>query len=258
MMHLSVCMATYNGAAFVFDQLSSIVSQLEAGDQIIIVDDCSTDNTLAEVDRAIGTAPHLGRNSVVILHNAENRGHVASFERAIGAATNDIVVLADQDDVWLAGYSNKIRAAFETDDSLGLLVARPVFCDEDLNRLAHANARYRHPHIGGALGVLTFILNRAMPIGCTMSLRRTELAYLSPFPDRLLAHDHWIFAMATLRRRMQPLNDESVYYRRHAGVVTHRLSPTQRVRSRVHLAWLLLHRLPRSDRPVDLYPAPQQ
>ena len=43
---ISVCIATYNGEAFIHAQLESILSQLHDDDEIIISDDGSTDNTL--------------------------------------------------------------------------------------------------------------------------------------------------------------------------------------------------------------------
>jgi glycosyltransferase involved in cell wall biosynthesis len=43
---ISVCLSTYNGSKHICDQISSILVQLEPNDEIIISDDCSTDNTL--------------------------------------------------------------------------------------------------------------------------------------------------------------------------------------------------------------------
>jgi len=46
---LSVCMATYNGAQTVARQLNSILPQLGAQDEVVIVDDRSTDDTVAVI-----------------------------------------------------------------------------------------------------------------------------------------------------------------------------------------------------------------
>ena len=43
---ISVCLATYNGAATLHQQLSSILAQLSPDDEVIISDDGSTDGTL--------------------------------------------------------------------------------------------------------------------------------------------------------------------------------------------------------------------
>ncbi|CEG95340.1 glycosyltransferase [Propionibacterium freudenreichii] len=48
---VSVCMATYNGAAFVTEQIASILPQLAAGDELVIVDDASRDDTVEVISR---------------------------------------------------------------------------------------------------------------------------------------------------------------------------------------------------------------
>ena len=46
MNRISVCMATYNGADFILEQVNSILSELKTNDELIIVDDCSSDSTV--------------------------------------------------------------------------------------------------------------------------------------------------------------------------------------------------------------------
>ena len=48
---ISVCIATYNGAKYIKEQLESILYQLSCDDEIIISDDCSTDNTLDIIEK---------------------------------------------------------------------------------------------------------------------------------------------------------------------------------------------------------------
>ena len=54
---VSVCMAAYNGGAFVEQQLQSILAQLKPQDEVVIVDDCSTDDTLKRIAQ-IGDATY--------------------------------------------------------------------------------------------------------------------------------------------------------------------------------------------------------
>lgn len=239
---ISVCMATYNGAEFVAEQLESILNQLNDCDELVIVDDGSTDNTLREL-RRIAAEAHC---RVLVERSDHNSGHVHTFERALHAARNDLVVLADQDDVWLPGYVDRIRTVFNEDVETGLIVSRPVFCDENLVPIAAKNERYRHPKFNGPIGVAAFLLNRSMPIGCTMSIRRADLGYVLPFPAGLLAHDHWLFAMATLRGRMRPLDEPALLYRRHPRAVTHKRNLSKAFASRAALIGQVVQRLAHS------------
>lgn len=44
-MKLSIVLSTYNGGAYITEQLDSILNQTRKADEVLIFDDCSTDNT---------------------------------------------------------------------------------------------------------------------------------------------------------------------------------------------------------------------
>ena len=54
---ISVCIATFNGATFISEQIESILPQLKDGDEIIISDDASSDDTLSIVRTIARTSP---------------------------------------------------------------------------------------------------------------------------------------------------------------------------------------------------------
>ena len=104
MKKISVCMAVYNGEKYIREQIASILGQLAPGDELIISDDGSSDGTLDEA-RAFGDA------RIRLLANQLDRGYSGNFENAIRHAGGDIIFLSDQDDVWLPGRVEKMRAA---------------------------------------------------------------------------------------------------------------------------------------------------
>jgi len=69
MRKISVCMATYNGARFIDEQISSVLAQLNPTDELIISDDGSTDDTLKKI-RAWNDP------RIVVLANSGKRGAV--------------------------------------------------------------------------------------------------------------------------------------------------------------------------------------
>jgi len=79
-------MATYNGSAFVIRQLDSILRQLSANDEIIIVDDGSTDQTKALIEG-------LHDSRICLYVNQTNIGPIKSFERALTLAKGEIIFL---------------------------------------------------------------------------------------------------------------------------------------------------------------------
>jgi GT2 family glycosyltransferase len=70
---VSVCMAAYNGGRFIQEQLDSIFPQLAADDEVVIVDDCSTDDTIARIQ-------NCRDERIRLLVHEKNQGVVATFE----------------------------------------------------------------------------------------------------------------------------------------------------------------------------------
>lgn len=95
---VSVVIPVHDGAAFIDMALMSVADQIRQPDEVVIVDDLSTDDTVTRVQRWANRLP------VRLLVNAENVGCGVSRSRAIDAATSDIVAPLDADDVWLPDH----------------------------------------------------------------------------------------------------------------------------------------------------------
>lgn len=91
---LSIVLATYNGSRFLREQLDSIYAQTVQADEVLAVDDCSTDDTVAILEEY---HQRYGLKYVVNEHNLRVN---ANFEKGIRMATGDYISLCDQDDVW--------------------------------------------------------------------------------------------------------------------------------------------------------------
>lgn len=102
-MKVSIAMATYNGARWIEEQLDSFAQQETRPDELVVCDDCSSDETIAIVERFSRTANF----EVRIVSNESNSGHIKSFLRAMECCRGDLIFLSDQDDVW---HRSKIRS----------------------------------------------------------------------------------------------------------------------------------------------------
>lgn len=94
---VSVVLATYNGARFIRQQLDSIRRQSRPPDEVVIIDDCSTDGTPAAVEEFIRSHRQVGWH---LTRSAENVGYRRNFYRGVRASRGDVVFLCDQDDIW--------------------------------------------------------------------------------------------------------------------------------------------------------------
>jgi glycosyltransferase involved in cell wall biosynthesis len=95
-MKISVAFIVYNGANYMRPQLDSILAQTHKIDEIIVVEDGSTDNTL----EILNNYSKENSDLFFITHNKVNIGSYKSIEKAIKACTGDIIILADHDDYW--------------------------------------------------------------------------------------------------------------------------------------------------------------
>ena len=80
---ISVCIATYNGALYIKEQLNSILPQLSDNDEIIISDDHSTDDTL-QIIRSIND------KRIKIFINQGEKGYTPNFENALQKALGEM------------------------------------------------------------------------------------------------------------------------------------------------------------------------
>ena len=90
---ISVCIASYNGARYIREQIESIVAQLDDNDEIIVCDDHSTDDTVAIVKS-------LPYQQIRLVENEKNLGYTGNFEHCIALARGEYIFLCDQDDIW--------------------------------------------------------------------------------------------------------------------------------------------------------------
>ena len=91
---VSIIMPSYNTARFIGESIKSVVAQTYIFWELIIVDDCSTDNT----DEIIGE--YLGDNRIKYFKNKNNSGAAVSRNRALREAKGRWIAFLDSDDLW--------------------------------------------------------------------------------------------------------------------------------------------------------------
>ena len=248
---VSVAMATYNGAAYVDEQIASILAQLGPLDELVVVDDASTDDTPAVV-RSL--ADDRVRLTVVPV----NRGYVATFEQALLACRHDLLLLADQDDVWPDGRVDALVAALDGADVVAGNVAllgsgRPLRSPFGGDCwMLHVDDSTHH-----ARNVIGVLAGMRPYYGCAMGLRRAALDIALPFPSFLVeSHDLWLALVGNLRRSTAHVADVVVLRRVHEfnetpdrprGVLPALRSRMMLVRSLVEIA----RRLHGRERPLS-------
>lgn len=108
-MKTSVVLSAYNGEKFILEQLESIRLQTVSVDEVIILDDCSTDNT-AKICQSF-----IDKHNLFHWHfevNAQNKGFVQNFYDGFKKATGEIIFICDQDDIWQPNKVERMKYFF--------------------------------------------------------------------------------------------------------------------------------------------------
>lgn len=227
-------MAAYNGIRYLDVQLGSIVRTLGPADELVVIDDGSTDGTWERLCEAAAQDPRIR-----VHRNEANAGVRATFERALRLARHDVVFLADQDDAWEPAKRDAVVRAFLDDPHCVLVVTDAVVVDGDDRVLLPSFMASRGGFAGGFLD--TLYCNRYL--GCAMAVRRRLLDAALPIPRLAPMHDMWLGVTASRVGRVRYLPSPLLRYRRHDANATplkHRtLVPMVVARLRLLTAWLI-------------------
>ena len=209
---ISIAMCTCNGARFVREQLQSIATQSTLPDEVLICDDASSDQTREMVEQFAAHSPVPVR----LLRNSTALGCTRNFERAIRLCAGEIIVLADQDDVWKPEKLAVMAEVFAANPGAGY-----VFSDAEM---VNENGRPLGFSLWDTVGFkprsfipsrqVAMLLQRNRVTGAAMAFRSALRAILLPIPPAW-GHDHWLALLGSIFTFGVPIPLQLFLYRRH-------------------------------------------
>lgn len=200
---VSVCVATFNGALYLEEQLRSILSS-QSVNQVVVSDDGSVDGTkdiVLNID-----------DPRVTYIEGPKLGLIRNFEHALQFCKGDVVFLSDQDDLWLPHKVNRMLEALVDAD---LVVSDCIVVDEKLTTLNPSFFKLRSSGPG-----LLKNLYKCTYLGCCIGFKKHVLDMALPFPRNLPMHDWWLGLIAELVGNVAFIDDKLVLYRRHGKNVS--------------------------------------
>ena len=178
-LRLSVLISCYNCGQYIEQAVGSILDQERQVDEIIIVDDGSTDDTPTYLQAAKALDPR------VVVERTENRGQLAAMLRGIELATGDIVFFMDADDLYKPEHTRVFMELFER-------LPHVDYCYGDYEEFGDRQGVYRtsphgRDHDHGRTSLLSkYSLRTYGSVTSVAAVRRALLLPLLRFPD------HWI------------------------------------------------------------------
>jgi len=196
-------MATYNGEKYIEEQLNSILPQLLDEDEVIISDDHSSDRTLEIIS-------NLQDGRIKVVQPVVSKGPIFNFEHALHYASREVIVLSDQDDVWLPNRLAWIREYFRDSRSrYDLLTLDSRAVDQHLQVIEPSVFAF----LNAGPGLIKNIYKNTY-IGCHMAFKRELLEVALPFPKHISMHDVWLGLVSEVVGRVHFLAKPSMLFRR--------------------------------------------
>lgn len=201
-MKVSIAMATYNGAQYIKEQLESFLLQSRLPDELIITDDCSTDDTVEIIREFAIDAPFPINLSV----NEKNLGYAGNFNAALQKTTGDLIFLSDQDDVWFPDKLEYIAKLAEENLEFLVFMNNAALTDGLLNEVGLTK-----------LGQIKSagMTEKSFVMGCCCAIRRELLDICMPIPSTFNAHDNWIIGFSDGLKAKKVDDKVLQFYRRH-------------------------------------------
>lgn len=112
-MRISVVIPAYNAADTIKETLDSVGSQTRLADEVIVVDDGSTDDTAAVVS---ADYPDIK------LVQTKNSGAAAALNKGISRCQGDLIAFLDADDIWMPGKLEAQEAALSSNEAAHLVM----------------------------------------------------------------------------------------------------------------------------------------
>ncbi|MDQ0968500.1 glycosyltransferase involved in cell wall biosynthesis [Flavobacterium sp. W4I14] len=200
---VSIALCTYNGEKYLAKQLDSIFTQTYPNLEVIVVDDCSTDNTL----NILSAYQKLNSNLQLIL-NDQNLGFNQNFKKALSLCTADYIAIADQDDIWL---NDKISQSIQHIGDNVMLYHDSEYIDENGQSLRKSTSSH-HRFVSGKCAQNLIYYNCISGHAC---LIKRDLLKLTPPFDHSLYYDWWLAYTAACTGKINFITDKLVKHRKH-------------------------------------------
>ena len=217
---VSIVLPTYNGARYIRESLDSVLSQTFQAWELIIVDDCSTDETLQIAEE------YAKKDSrVQVMHNAENQRLPESLNVGFRTAKGKYLTWTSDDNIYLPMAIEKMVEGLDKHADCPMVCADMYYIDENGNIAGKAVEFDEY-----------YMLSKDL-VGACFLYRRTALEVVGEYDSSKVYvedYDYWLRISKCMGRIMR-IPHILYKYRRHGGSLT--ATQIREVRKQAVLLW---------------------
>lgn len=200
---VTVIMPNYNGRRFVEQAIDSVIAQSYRNFELIVIDDCSTDDSLHLIQKKAAEDDRIR-----IVRLKQNSGVANARNAGIKEARGEYIALLDNDDLWVADkLERQLKIAKKGADI--------VYCSYDF--IDEKNQQIKKPFLVPPETNFHKMLSSNV-IGCSTCFIKTELMQGHPFRSEFY-HEDYVLWMELLRICPTAYGDQNVlmHYRQVSG-----------------------------------------
>ena len=202
---VSIIMPSYNTAKFISETIESVLAQTYPNWELIIVDDCSTDDTDAVV------CPYLVDDRIRYIKNEKNRGAAVSRNRALREAKGKWVAFLDSDDLWFPEKLEK-QISFMKKNDYHFSYTNYIEIDENAN----PNGR----SVTGPKKVTRHGMYNYCWMGCLTVMYDVETVGVIQIADIKKNNDYAMWLKACKKADCYLLDEVLAKYRKRSGSIS--------------------------------------
>jgi glycosyltransferase involved in cell wall biosynthesis len=230
---VTAAITTYNRAPYLPGALESVFAQTRTPDEVLVVDDGSTDDT---------TDVLAGYGDRIRVVRQENAGRSGARNTAVGEARGGFISFLDSDDRWTPTKLEREVPVLEGDAGVGLVHGHVEVIGADGETLADETARHRDLFSAAHRNGVTYA-GYAFDCRCfssAVTLRDEAVRSVGFYDTALLLDDYDLYLRLALDSRIVFLEGAPMaLYRHHAGqMTTYEMTMGQIQTARKHLALL--------------------
>ena len=209
---VSVIMACHNSSAYLDEAVSSVLSQTLSDLELILIDDCSTDNTLE-----IATRYQALDDRVSIISLPLNSGPATARNAGIRAARGEWLGILDSDDVAMPSRFEEQMGLAKNGQDLVIIGSSSIFID----RKGHTIKEHKYPTDHEVL-VKKLYSQQAFPPHSSMVYRKDVVKKLTGFNSRFTSsEDYDLWLRLSEIGEMASIDKPLVKIRKHGQNISH-------------------------------------